>query len=164
MAIKTNHITYLQMMDIFEQFANDHYEINHFGNGDFWEVVETTKLNEFDYKNYPILWIADAGATFTDGELDYSFQVIVCDIQFDKDGEALYENQIKSNMLLIYQDLLAYLTINPQFKGNSVRIFDSGTSTGLSFTERFSDNLVGWIFDITIRQPINLNICEIPKA
>ena len=56
------------------------------------------------------------------------------------------------------------ILFNPQFKGNSVRIFDSGTSTGLSFTERFSDNLVGWVFDITIRQPINLNICEIPKA
>ena len=55
MAIKTNHITYLQMMGIFEQFATDHYEINHFGNGDFWEVVETTKLNEFEYKNYPCL-------------------------------------------------------------------------------------------------------------
>jgi hypothetical protein len=115
------------MMDIFEQFANDHYEINHFGNGDFWEVVENIKIGDgsFDYKNYPLLWIVDAGATFTDGELDYSFQVIVCDIQFDKDGETLYENQIKSNMLLIYQDLLAYLTINPQFKGNSVRIFGS---------------------------------------
>ena len=52
MAIKTNHITYLQMMDIFEQFANDHYEINHFGNGDFWEVVENIKIGDgsFDYK------------------------------------------------------------------------------------------------------------------
>lgn len=164
MAIKTNHITYLQMMDIFQQFATDHYEINHYGNGDFWEVVETTKNNEFDYKNYPVLWITDAGATFSEGELDYTFQVIVCDIQFDKDGEASYENQIKSNMLLIYQDLLAYLRINPVFKGNSVRIFDSRSSSGTSFTERFSDNLVGWVFNLTIRQAVNLNICEIPKA
>ena len=164
MAIKTNHITYLQMMDIFQQFATDHYEINHYGNGDFWEVVETTKNNEFDYKNYPVLWITDADATFSEGELDYTFQVIVCDIQFDKDGEASYENQIKSNMLLIYQDLLAYLRINPVFKGNSVRIFDSRSSSGTSFTERFSDNLVGWVFNLTIRQAINLNICEIPKA
>jgi hypothetical protein len=166
MAIKTNHITYLQMMDIFEVFANEHYEINHFGNGDFWEVVENIKLGDgsFDYTNYPLLWVVDAGATFADGELDYSFQIIVCDIQFDKDGEALYENQIKSNMLLVYQDLLAYIKINPQFKGSSVRIFEGGTSNGQSFTERFSDNLVGWVFDLTIRQAINLNICEIPKA
>jgi hypothetical protein len=67
-------------------------------------------------------------------------------------------------MLLIYQDLLAYLRINPVFKGNSVRIFDSRSSSGTSFTERFSDNLVGWVFNLTIRQAINLNICEIPKA
>ena len=164
MAIKTNHITYLQMITIFQEFADAHYEINYFGNGDFWEVVEQTKSGEFDYRNYPVFWVADNGATFLPGELDYSFQIIVAGIEFGKDQQNPIENNIKSNTLLIYQDFLAYLQIQPQFKNNAVRIYNQGTSTGQSFTERFDDNLVGWIFDITIRQAINLNACVIPMA
>ena len=111
-----------------------------------------------------MFWVSDNGATFSPGELDYSFQIIVAGIEFDKDGEETIENNIKSNTLLIYQDFLAYLQIEPSFKTNAVRIYNQGTSTGTSFTERFDDNLVGWVFDITIRQAINLNACVIPKA
>lgn len=164
MAIKTKHITYLQMITIFKEFADSHYEINYFGNGDFWQLVEKTKIGEFDYRNYPVFWVSDNGATFSPGELDYSFQIVVAGIEFDKDGEETIENNIKSNTLLIYQDFLAYLQIEPSFKSNAVRIYNQGTSTGTSFTERFDDNLVGWVFDITIRQAINLNACVIPKA
>ena len=75
------------------------------------------KAGEFDYRNYPVFWVSDNGATFSPGELRLlSFQIVVAGIEFDKDGEETIENNIKSNTLLIYQDFLAYLQIEPTFK------------------------------------------------
>lgn len=163
MALATNYITYLQVISMFRVFADEHREINYFGNGDFWELVETTKAGEFDYRNYPVLWVVDTNVVASDGQLEYNFQIVLADIQHDKDGEDLYENQLKSNTLNIYLDLLAYLKVCPEILNTQVRLFDNGASSGTSFTERFDDNLVGWVFDLSMIQPMKYDKCAIPK-
>ena len=160
--MNTSHVTYKQIMSFFRKFSEEHAELNYFGNGDFFDVVESVKNINYEVRNYPLLWVANDAAEFGDGELTYSFQIIVADIQFDKDGE-FYENDIKSNLLLIYQDLLAELRIDPKINNSQVTMFRDGSSSGTSFTERFDDNLVGWVFDIDIRQPLSYNACAIPK-
>jgi hypothetical protein len=161
MAIKTDYITYKQIIVLMNDFADDHYEINYFGTGDIWEVVED---EDFDYLNYPMMWVVPTAVNIEEGSIEYDFQIIMASIQFDKDGETLYEDHIISDSITRYIDLLSYLKVDPMFKTNRVRIFKGDTSTGTPFTERFSDNLVGVTFDLTVRQSLNLNSCAIPKA
>ncbi len=166
MALATNQITYLQLIDMFAQFASDHYQINSSGNGAMSELVESQEAGQWGYKNYPIFWVIDDTPVveFDDGQLLHNFQIVVADIDFDKKIKKNTEAQIKSNMMYIYQDFLAYLKVEPKILGNDVRIFSEGSSSGTSFVERFDDNLVGLVFNLTIKQPIKYNLCQVPKA
>lgn len=164
MAIKTDYITYKQVVEMIRDFADDHREINYFGIGDAWELVESVKNTDtFDYRNYPVLWILPTSVTILDGAIEYDMSVVHASIQFDKDGETIYENNILSDCITRHIDLMAYLKIDPEFKTNEVRIFVGDTSVGEPFTERFDDNLVGYTFSFTLRQKLNLDICSIPK-
>lgn len=157
--MKTSILTYNQIINVLKTFAEDHYQINYFGNGDFWEIIEN---EDFDYTNYPVMFVIDQPVSHGTRDLTYNFQIALLDIQHDKDGEG-YENEIKSDMLQVYLDLLAYMEICPQLKGDNISVtVTSGSST--SVTEETGDNLTGWLNDISIQIPINRNKCAIPKT
>ena len=66
-------ITYNQIMKEFKTFATNHKQINSFGNGDLWEVVERDKLQAF---NYPLLWMQDNGSSVQDKAITFNFNVL----------------------------------------------------------------------------------------
>ena len=166
MALQTSQVTYLQLINMFDQFASDHYEINNSGSGAMSELVESQASGEFDFKNYPMFWVVDDTplVEFSDGQMVFNFQIVLGDLAHDKDVKQNYEAQIKSNLMLIYQDFLAFLKVDPIVLTNSVRIWNNGASSGVSFVERFDDNLVGLVFDLSIKQAIKYNKCEIPTV
>ena len=166
MALVTNEITYLQLINMFEVFATDHANVNSFGNGAFAQLTESLEEGDWDYNDYVKLWVADnvPVVDFDDGQVTYNFQIFLMDVQHDKDENIKFEAQIKSNLIYTYKDFLAFLKVEPKILGNDVRIFSLGSSSGVSFTQRFDDNLVGVVFDISIVQPVKYNKCEIPLA
>jgi len=164
MALITNQVTYRQLIEMFEQFSSDHNELNSFGYGALDALIESATEGNWDYNNYPKLYIVDDTplVEFSEGQQVFNFQVVLCGIEFDKDSKRLYEAHIKSDMIQVYQDFLAFLRIEPQILTNDVLISNNGTSSGTSFIERFDDNLVGLVFNLSIKQAINLNLCAAP--
>jgi len=141
-----------------ENFATNHKQINSFGNGDLWEVVERDKLQAF---NYPLLWMQDNGSSVQDKAITFNFNVLVLDQVLNGEQN---ENFVKSSMYQILLDYLAYFDRTVLYDVDGSRIkFDLVRSSSLtSFTERFNDELAGWVMTVSFRTPFDYNKCNIP--
>ena len=62
-------LTYNQILKEFKTFATNHKQIQNFGNGDLWEIVEHNQLADF---NYPLFWVADQPANLGDGTFTWN--------------------------------------------------------------------------------------------
>ena len=151
-------LTYNQILKEFETFATNHKQIENFGNGDLWEIVEHNQLTDF---NYPLFWVADQPANLGDGTFTWNFNVMAMDL-VNKDESN--ENDVKSDMCQVLLDCVSYFEQKTATSNNvdwlKVNLVRSGTLT--SFTERFSDELTGWGMNIGFRLPFSYNNCDLP--
>ena len=70
-------LTYNQILKEFSDFASAHKQIQNFGNGDLWEIVEHNQLLDF---NYPLFWVVDQPATLGEGTFTWNFNVLAMDL------------------------------------------------------------------------------------
>ena len=147
-------ITYNQIIKEFQDFATAHRQINEFGNGDLWEIVQHDSLLK-DF-NYPLLFVQDSPVSVGDGFITSSFNVLV----MDKANEGTVETEVKSDTLLILLDVLAYFEKLYTDNWKFVKMEKNGSID--SFTERFDDTLTGWTMSISFKQPLDYNDCQIP--
>jgi len=141
-----------------QAFADSHEQINEFGNGDLWEVVEKDKLQDFVY---PLLWLQDNGSQVNERSVTFSFNVLAMDQV--RNGE-VNENYVKSSMHQILLDYLAYWeqTTLTDIDGNRIKFDLQRSASFQSFTERFDDVLTGWTMSVTFTTPFKYNKCNIP--
>jgi len=151
-------LTYNQILKEFKTFATNHKQIENFGNGDLWEIVEHNQLTDF---NYPLFWVADQPANLGDGTFTWNFNVMAMDL-VNKDESN--ENDVKSDMCQVLLDCVSYFEQKTATSNNvdwlKVNLVKSGTLT--SFTERFEDELTGWGMNIGFRLPFSYNNCDLP--
>ncbi len=151
-------LTYNQILKEFKTFATNHKQIQNFGNGDLWEIVEHNQLADF---NYPLLWVADQPANLGDGTFTWNFNVMAMDL-VNKDESN--ENDVKSDMCQVLLDCVSYFEQKTATSNNvdwlKVNLVRSGTLT--SFTEKFEDELTGWGMNIGFRLPFSYNNCDLP--
>jgi len=148
-------ITYNQIIQEFQDFATAHRQINEFGNGDLWEVVQHDSLLK-DY-NYPLLFVQDSPANVGEGFITNGFNILV----MDKANEGTVETEVKSDTLLILLDTIAYFEKLYTDNWKFVSIEKSGSIS--SFTERFDDTLTGWTMTMSLKQPLAYDECQIPQ-
>jgi len=142
-------------------FADSHLEIETFGNGDLWEVVQHNQLGNFEY---PLLWIVDKPATVGSNVFTWNFQAIYIDIVRKDEGN---ENDVKSDAVQVLIDLIAYLeqqsgTSAIGVNWNQVQLERGGTVE--MFSERFEDDLSGASISLGLKIPQIYNECVIPKT
>ena len=92
------------MIKQFQDFATAHKQINEFGNGDLWEIVQHDSLLK-DF-NYPLLFVQDSPATIGEGFITNGFNILV----MDKANEGTVETEVKSD------DTLTGWTMSMQLK------------------------------------------------
>ena len=151
-------ITYNQIMKEFKTFATNHKQINSFGNGDLWEIVEHNQLADF---NYPLFWVADQPANLGDGTFTWNFNIMAMDL-VNKDESN--ENDVKSDMCQVLLDCVSYFEQKTAISNNVdwLKVNLVRSSTLNSFTERFEDELTGWGMNIGFRLPFSYNNCDLP--
>lgn len=147
-------VTYNQIIKFFRDFAEAHGQVNEFGNGDLWELIERNKVKGEDF-TYPRLFLIDLPFTYNGTVEVMNFSAYIVDQVKKDEGN---EDEVKSDMLGILRDLIAELKHQQDFDFNIVETF-----TATSFTEEFNDELTGWKLDIGLRVPFNRNACIIPK-
>lgn len=149
-------ISYNQIIKQFEDFATAHRQVNEFGNGDLWEIVQHDSLLK-DY-NYPLLFVQDSPASVGEGFITNGFNILV----MDKSNEGAMETEVKSDTLLTLLDCLAYF--DKLYTDNWKFVSLQKTGSISSFTERFDDTLTGWTMTIQFTQPLEYNECQIPQT
>lgn len=148
-------LTLNQIISKLETIATNHSQINHFGYGDLWEILEKNSDTPI---NYALMWVVIGNATKGSKDLSLSFTIIVADL-VDKDEAN--ELEVLSDTLLICNDIIAEVKALADTASEDI-YFDSnedGTINLTPFTERFDDELSGWSFDINIRIPYANNAC-----
>jgi len=151
-------LTYERIIKESKTFAEDHQQINSFGNGDLWELIEQDQLQD---QVYPMLWLQDGGSSVEGKVLTFTFNVLAVDQVLN--GE-VNEKFVKSSMHQILLDYLAYFDRNRLYdiEGNKILFKLRRTSSLTSFTERFGDSLTGWNMSVTFTTPFVYNSCNIP--
>ena len=142
--------TYLQTYDRIKAIADNHRQINTFGQGDQWEVATSGTVN------YPMFWAVTQGSEIRKGEIGYKFQFIVMDLVETGEGN---ENDVLNDTHQILTDVISELKMGAY---TDIDLKLSDTFSTQSFTEKFDESVAGWSCDLTIWTTFNWNSCIIP--
>lgn len=143
---------YINLIEKFQTFQQDHLQLNYFGQGDPWEI------NGFPNITFPALWVNTVSASpkVNSGNLiqtiEYQFNILCFDIV--RKGEQ-NELDVLNDTQLILCDLILDIKAN----WNDVDMIIDPTQT--PFTENFSDWVTGWNMNITMTVDFPSNYCEI---
>jgi hypothetical protein len=146
------NVTLEQLYDLFRKVGTDHALIQTTTIGDIFEVdlVETT---------YPLMHVATTPASFSNGQLNYSFQLIVMDL-VNKDENN--EEEVLSDMLQVIGDVLSLL-LNSDYDSDYLDFrHEIQVSPSIScepFTERFDNEVTGWTATVNIATNFNASAC-----
>jgi hypothetical protein len=138
-----------QLINIFEEFSTNHYQINSFGFGEIWEANGDPKTTG----NTPTLWVFPTQAQVTDNTVIYSFDVRCWDLVTKGEGN---ENDVLSDTQQILSDFVLYI------KHESFNFGLVGEPTMTPFTEQLADEVTGWQLSIDIEVNKIDSDCQIP--
>ena len=154
--------TYNQIIKLNRQFADAHYQIKTFGNGEAYNIVLHDKENWF---TYPLMWMEDLSQNFNDNEFTYNFRVYfvaqVAQVRDEEtDLESTNENEVKSDMIQCAQDLLSFWAKDTTYP--ELDLIKTGSIQ--TFTDKFSDRVTGCSVDLKLKQGFRYNKCAIPMS
>ena len=154
--------TYNQIIKLNRQFADAHYQIKTFGNGEAYNIVLHDKENWF---TYPLMWMEDLSQNFNDNEFTYNFRVYfvaqVAQVRDEEtDLESTNENEVKSDMIQCAQDLLSFWAKDTTYP--ELDLIKTGSIQ--TFTDKFSDRVTGCSIDLKLKQGFRYNKCAIPMS
>ena len=155
-------ISYKKLIDIHEAFANAHYEIKNFGNGERWQVTDHDQDSFF---KYPLMWIEDRPQRSLNKEWVYSFRIwFVTRVESpeNRTEDLLYQEYkvAKSLMVQCAQDLISFWAKDTTYPFISL---DRSISIE-TFTDREPDRLTGCYVDINFSVAFDYNKCIIPMG
>lgn len=148
--------SYNEIIADFETFANNHYQIKSFGNGDLWEAIEKDSTADL---LFPRMWVVDNGASLSGNDFNLSFSIYLFDQPATDESD---ENEIKSDMLQVAQDILAFF--RDYDNSDDFDYILERTASLTSFTDSENDSLTGWRLDLTFKQNFLYYKCAIPKT
>lgn len=150
-------ITYNNIISVFQDISERHYQINTFFVGDSWEEDAGTVV-------YPLLAINPTGANMNKGDNGYAtfeitMNVVLSDLVY-KGKEN--ENEIISDTLQIIQDIIVEFNQHPYYTNSRFDISNDLSFT--PFTERNDDEVSGWQVEMVLRTPNIREFCGIPVS
>lgn len=155
-----------QHITLLRNYSESHLQINSFGVGDAWELVESfTQTNGVigedgevvASRTYPVMWVEVNGSVLSGNQLTDTYNIYFADrVNKDERNEA----EVLSDMKQLCLDLAAYFKQDESYESNMTVNLEFSME---DFTEKFNDEVAGWIMTLQIRQPYQYNECAIPK-
>jgi len=155
-------LTYNQLIKQNRTFADNHYALKNFGNGERYNIV--THNQEATFK-YPLMWMEDLPHTAPDGMYVMGWRIYFLDLvptikERGTDLQYTNENEVKSNMVQVCQDLISFWV---QDKNNALLDIERNFNI-TTITDQLEDRVTGCFVDIKLTQPFNYNSCIIPMS
>lgn len=156
-------LSYNKIIQLNRQFANNHWQIKTFGNGEAYNIVLHDKE---DWFTYPLMWMEDLPFPLNDKEFQYYFRVYFIGqvAQLKDQGtdlDSTNENEVKSDMIQCAQDLLAFWEQDSDY--SDVILVKQGLVFN-TITDKFSDRVTGCYIDLKLKQAFTYNKCAIPMT
>jgi hypothetical protein len=145
-----NLVTLKQIIEDFEDIANNHEQINSFGFGELEQL--TMDIETEQEPRYTKLYLIPNTTVLNQNQLTYNLRVIVVD-RLNED----YSNQrdALSDTLEIIKDVFTILYLSE---------YESEWNAVVNpFLEEFETKLCGWSMDLQITQPFDYNRCVLPE-
>ena len=155
-------LSYNELIKINKQFADNHYVIKNFGNGERWQIIDHQQTASF---KYPLMFMEDLPMPFGDHSFTFNFRVwFVTRVEAPKERgtELLYAEfaKGKSDMIRCAQDFYSnwiqdidYVEIDFQRTGNLE-----------TFIDQDPDNYTGCYVDVAFLTNFNYDKCLIPSS
>jgi len=142
-------ITHNQIIQLLEDVATNHYQINGFGFGKNWEYLQSETLNT------PVLWGEQGTSQRSDREVTMNYTLYLMDL-VKRDDSNLQE--VISDMTQIALDIVAILN-SPTY--SSQFLFQSSNNIE-PFEWLFDNGASGVKLDISFRIPFDNDVCQVP--
>ncbi len=171
--------TYLNVIETLKKLGRQHYFINTTSVGDIFDI--NLEKNEI----FPLMHINPTSVTTGSNQLNYNFQIFVCDLVSEKEdwnngqssvGLANLTNEIDvfNDTLQTCVDIISIFR-NSQWQAqndpdtytgdiNAPVYFTDGDYNIEPFTERFDNLLTGWVFSMTVVVQNNFDTCDTPMT
>tara|TARA_R100000742_G_C4266844_1_gene84966 strand:+ start:754 stop:1281 length:528 start_codon:yes stop_codon:yes gene_type:complete len=164
--------TYNNVINTIKNIGDKHHQIATVTTGDIFDI-NLEKMEKF-----ALMHINPVNVTTQDSGLIYNFQIFIMDLVAEKkdwtttnyqSAERLSsEQQVLSDCLQISVDVISMLrhSLYQSTDGdvNNPLYFLQGQQTLEPFTERFDNELTGWVFSLSILVQNNFDACIIPAA
>jgi hypothetical protein len=132
-----------------EEIASRHQQINEFGFGDVWEFGAKKSYI------FPVMFAVPQPAVVNDKIIDLNFNIIFMDLVNKGEGN---ETEVLSDMLQVALDVRAWL-LNDDFADDFIV---EASSSLQPFTERFDEEVTGWVMALKIKIVDIKDRCAIP--
>ena len=174
-----NNKTYLNVIETLKKLGRQHYFINTTSVGDIYDI----NLEKEDI--FPLMHINPTSVTTGSNQLNYNFQIFVCDLVSEKadwnDGLSSVGSKNLTNEIDVFNDTLQtcvdIISIfrNSQWQAqnnpstyagdiNAPVYFTDGDYNIEPFTERFDNLLTGWVFSMTVVVQNSFDSCNTPMS
>ena len=144
------NVTLKNLIDLFAQISIKNQGLKEHTFGDIWEI-------DLSETNYALSHLSIEGANFSQHELTYNFKLYVMDLVSKDESN---ENDVLSGMLQTIGDFISVLK-NSQTLGidtNTDYRMNDNTNC-VPFTERFDNEVSGWVADISITVSFDASAC-----
>ena len=149
-----NGLSYNQIVDRMEAFANGHFMINAFEHG-LIDLIDVPKD-----QLYPVMHFVPGTIQPTLGGLAYQFEVVFYDLPRAKEVENEYQREVISDMARLALDLISEIKNGNVLFDRSVDM--DGDPVITAFVESYSQVVTGVTLQMSLIVPYNWNACEIP--
>ena len=174
-----NNKTYLNVIETLKKLGRQHYFINTTSVGDIYDI----NLEKEDI--FPLMHINPTSVTTGSNQLNYNFQIFVCDLVSEKadwnNGLSSVGSKNLTNEIDVFNDTLQtcvdIISIfrNSQWQAqnnpatyagdiNAPVYFTDGDYNIEPFTERFDNLLTGWVFSMTVVVQNSFDSCNTPMS
>ena len=171
--------TYNNVINTLKNIGDNHTQIHTVTTGDIWQV-DLAKETKF-----PLMHINPVNVTTGQSQLNYNFQIFVMDLVSEKENwtdtnfqsavRLGNEQEVLSDCLSICVDLIGTFRHSIEqslLKGkaadandiNAPVYFTDGEFTLEPFSERFDNEVTGWVFTLTVVVENTFQTCEIPVS
>ena len=163
--------TFNNLMDTLKELGDQHHQITTTTTGDIWDI-DLAKNTLF-----PLMHINAVNVTTGQSTLTYNFQIFIMDLVSEKSNwtttniqsaQKLSNNQeVLNDCLQICTDIIGIFRHSKWQSQLSLDIdagvyFAEGEFTIEPFSERFDNELTGWVFPLSIIVENNFQTCNIP--
>lgn len=156
-------LSYNKIINLNQQFAENHYGIKRFGNGQDFDMVLD---NQEAPMRYPVMWMEDLPSPIETGLEHFAFRVwFLAQVEQleNRDDEAILvnSNEVKSDMKQLGIDFLSYWKQDSDYK-DELRF---EITTTWNYAELVQpDELTGGYFDVAFKVKQMFNRCIVPMG